>query len=174
MRPNFLSWLRHDRLLTKKNFPTFVDTFNYIVERIDKLKGDKDLDPQKGLISVDNTDPDHPVIRLDSTRLPKGGGGGGGGGAFSYDPDTHTIKDGMYLRARKWTTVADATVSAQGYAYLQIPMGTSGTATIVTGASSVPNPTQYEMCVPLYQFDEDLNITHDYRGAPTAQIWEYT
>ena len=52
------------------------------------------------------------------TDLPSSGGGGGGGGAFSYDEDTHTIKDGMYLRARRWVEVASATVSAAGYAYL--------------------------------------------------------
>lgn len=55
------------------------------------------------------------------TDLPGGGGGGGGSGtcgAFSYDEDTHTIKDGMYLRARRWVEVASATVSAAGYAYL--------------------------------------------------------
>lgn len=249
-------------MLTKKNFPTFVDTFNYMLGRIDNIKGDKDINPQNGVISVDNTDPDHPVIRCDVNKIPNvngeklvgdsdldnastysvhvgkrsaedggetyatlynfdqtpsesatatldnnqgqydvgsgdwflvkngnelkykkitietdlpssGGGGGGGGGAFSYDPDTHTIKDGMYLRARRWVDVSSATVSAAGYAYLQIGMGTSGTASIVTGASSIPTANNTYMYVPLYQFNTDLKVIHDYRGAPTAQMWEF-
>lgn len=70
MRPNFLSWLKHGMMLTKKNFPTFVDTFNYMLGRIDNIKGDKDINPQSGVISVDNTDPDHPVIRCDVNKIP--------------------------------------------------------------------------------------------------------
>lgn len=248
-------------MLTKKNFPTFVDTFNYMLGRIDNIKGDKDINPQSGVISVDNTDPDHPVIRCDVNKIPnvngeklvgdsdltnastysvhvgkrteqEGGetyatlynfdqtptesatatldsnqgqydvgsgdwflvkngnelkykkitietdlpssGGGGGGGAFAYDPDTHTIKDGMYLRARQWYEVAEATVSAAGYAYLEVGMeATSFTASIVTGASSIPARTRYKTYVPLYWFNANLEPTHDYRGAPTIQIWEY-
>ena len=39
-------------------------------------------------------------------------------GAFAYDAATHAIKDGMYLRARQWISVAGTTVTAAGYAYL--------------------------------------------------------
>lgn len=264
-RPQILQKLRHGKLLCKKVFASFVETWNYIVNRIENLKGDADANPQTGHIKIDNTDPEHPIMRLvniqdfgngegtevvgdsdltnastysvhvgkrteqeggetyatlynfdqtpsesasvtlDSnqgqydvgsedwflvkngnelkykkitieTDLPGGGGGGGGSGtcgAFSYDEDTHTIKDGMYLRARRWVEVASATVSAAGYAYLQIGMGTSGTASIVTGASSFPTATNTYMYVPLYQFNADLKVIHDYRGAPTAQMWEF-
>lgn len=109
------------------------------------------------------------------TDLSSGGGGGGHGtcGAFSYDEDTHTIKDGLYLRARQWKAVANAVVAAAGYAYLKIGMGTNGTAEVVTGQSSIPATDRYYMYVPLYIFDANLKVANDYRGAPTAQIWEY-
>lgn len=267
-RPQNLQELRHGKLLTENNFPAFVDTFNYVVRRLDNLVGDRDTNPQTGTIRVDNTDPEHPVIRCDKPILSSEGGvvngdsdlsgvglssvhvadlsgtqyvqlykfdeepteqtgakidntqgafeigsgdwflvkngdelhykkivlstdlsGGGGGGsisvdsdiaslnsnslehvnsggndyyelygfhdltntqtqlsdyefvvrhrgsnatevaylssmptstcgAFAYDASTHTIKDGMYLRARRWVEVASATVTAAGYAYL--------------------------------------------------------
>lgn len=239
--------MKHGKLLCRKVFASFVETWNYIVNRIENLKGDADTNPQNGHIKIDNTDPEHPIMRLvniqdfgngegtevvgDSdldnastysvhvgkrteqeggetyatlynfdqtptesatatldnnqgqydvgsgdwflvkngnelkykkitieTDLPGGGGGGGGGGgAFSYDPETHTIKDGMYLRARQWYEVAEATVSGSGYAYLEVGMeATSFTARIVTGASSIPAQTRYKTYVPLYWFNANL------------------
>ena len=86
MRPQTLQKLKHGDAITGANFPTFVETYNYTVERCDNLKGDKDVNPQSGIIRVDNTDPEHPVIRCD---LPETYGSGGAGGevfpsAFEY------------------------------------------------------------------------------------------
>lgn len=178
-RPQTVQELRHGKILSGKVFPNFVESWNYLKNRVESLRGDADIVSQygQGHIKVDNTDPEHPVIRC--VNLPEGGGGGGGEGghstcgAFSYDEDTHTIKDGLYLRARQWTAVADAVVTAAGYAYLKIGMGTSGTAEVVTGQSSIPTTDRYYMYIPLYIFDANLKVTNDYRGAPTAQIWEY-
>lgn len=79
MKPQQLAQLKHDRILTKANFPTFVETFNYTVNRSENLKGDADIRPQDGFIKVDNTDPEHPVIRLTNIdQLGKGGSGGKG------------------------------------------------------------------------------------------------
>ena len=63
-RPQILQELRHGKLLTQGNFPSFVDTFNYAVNRIENIKGDADVRPNGGWVTVDNTDPEHPVIRL--------------------------------------------------------------------------------------------------------------
>lgn len=68
-RPQNLQELRHGKLLTENNFPAFVDTFNYVVRRLDNLVGDRDTNPQTGTIRVDNTDPEHPVIRCDKPIL---------------------------------------------------------------------------------------------------------
>ena len=66
-RPQILQELRHGKLLTQGNFPQFVDTFNYAVKRLENLKGDADVRPNGGWVTVDNTDPEHPVIRLRNT-----------------------------------------------------------------------------------------------------------
>ena len=63
-KPQLLQQLRHGKLLTKENFPLFVETFNYAVNRLENIKGDADVDPQTGKIKFDTTDPEHPVIRL--------------------------------------------------------------------------------------------------------------
>lgn len=68
-RPQALQKLKHDKLLTKQNFPTFVETHNYLVERCENLKGDDDIGGRKGLINVDNTDPEHPIIRCNYDNL---------------------------------------------------------------------------------------------------------
>ena len=62
-RPQALEVLTHDKLLAKKTFPQFVETFNYTVNRCDNLRGDADGDNDQGKITVDNSDPEHPVIR---------------------------------------------------------------------------------------------------------------
>lgn len=176
-KPQILQKLRHGKLLCGAVFSKFVETWNYLIDRVENLKGDADTNPQYGHIKIDNTDPEHPVVRLvnfeDFGKGESGGGGGGTTGAFSYDEETNTITDGMYLRGRQWVRVSDTVVSASGYAYLQVDMGTSGTATIITGASSLPNPNTLQTYIPLYVFDEDLKVKRDYRGAPTVQIWEY-
>lgn len=66
-RPQILQKLRHGKLLTQGNFPQFVDTFNYTVTRLENLKGDADVRPNGGWVTVDNSDPEHPVIRLRNT-----------------------------------------------------------------------------------------------------------
>lgn len=68
-RPQILQELRHGKLLTKENFPQFVDTFNYTVTRLENLKGDADVRPNGGWVTVDNSDPEHPVIRLRNTPI---------------------------------------------------------------------------------------------------------
>jgi len=63
-RPQILQELEHGKLITKSNFPQFVDTWNYMTHRIEGLKGDGDTRPNEGHIKVDNTDPEHPIIRF--------------------------------------------------------------------------------------------------------------
>lgn len=63
-KPTPLQQLTHGKWLTEKNFPTFVDTFNYVTQRCDNIKGDYDTNPSIGHVKVDNSDPDHPIIRL--------------------------------------------------------------------------------------------------------------
>lgn len=95
-RPVLLQMLQRGKLLCGKLFPGFAETFNYTVNRCENLKGDRDTDPQSGHVTVDNTDPEHPVIRL--AKLPAGGGAGEGASgtvtvvtSVAYDTSTHRL-----------------------------------------------------------------------------------
>lgn len=68
-RPQVLQKLTHDKILNKTNFPQFVDTFNYAVNRVENIRGDRDVNPMEGAISFDTTDPEHPVIRFDQDAV---------------------------------------------------------------------------------------------------------
>ena len=70
-KPQVLQKLEHGKLLTKSNFPQFVDTWNYVVNRCQNLKGDGDL-YNGGLINIDNTNPEYPVVRLNKYLLGDG------------------------------------------------------------------------------------------------------
>jgi len=61
--PNPFQHLRHGVLLCKKNFSTFVETFNFLVDFARNISGDGDNGGQ-GKINVDKTIPDRPVIRF--------------------------------------------------------------------------------------------------------------
>lgn len=63
-KPSLLQKLKHGLWLSQKNFPFFVDTWNYLVERSRGLRGDKDVNPKDGYIIVDNTDEEAPIIRF--------------------------------------------------------------------------------------------------------------
>lgn len=63
-RPQFLQELTKGKILCGKTAPDFVETFNYTARRCDNLCGDADLNPESGKITVDNTNPEHPVIRI--------------------------------------------------------------------------------------------------------------
>lgn len=62
-RPVAIQKLEKGKLLTGTNFPQFVDSWNYVAERIENLKGDRDANPQGGRITIDSSDPEHPIIR---------------------------------------------------------------------------------------------------------------
>ena len=63
-KPSYLQTLDKGKLLTGKNFPEFANTWNYAVNRLSNLKGDRDANPQSGKITVDESDPEHPIIRF--------------------------------------------------------------------------------------------------------------
>lgn len=64
-RPQLLQRLKHDKLLTKTVFPFFVETWNWLIGRVDNIRGDKDENEALGYIRVDNTDDEAPVIRFE-------------------------------------------------------------------------------------------------------------
>lgn len=63
-KPPRLEKLKHGRLLSGKVFRFFVETWNWLVGAFDNMRGDADINPNEGMISVDRTDPDNLVIRF--------------------------------------------------------------------------------------------------------------
>lgn len=70
IKPQTLAELKHGKFICRAVYPTFVATWNWIVRFTSTIKGDFETNPQKGVIVVDRTDPDHPIIRLRQDRLP--------------------------------------------------------------------------------------------------------
>lgn len=77
-KPIAVQKLKHGKALCGKTFGGFVDTFNWLVDFCQSLKGDKDANQTTGTITLDRADPSAPVIR--GTNAQVGGGGGGGDG----------------------------------------------------------------------------------------------
>lgn len=95
-RPPRVERLRHGRLLSGSVFRFFVETWNWIVGYVDNMRGDADVNPQNGHITIDRSDPDNPVIRFRADKLQPGGAGGSvsvaADGPFSpvYEDDPET------------------------------------------------------------------------------------
>ena len=75
-RPQRIEKLRHGRLLCGSVFRFFVETWNWLTAYVDNMKGDAETDPQSGYITIDRTDPDHPVIRFRADKIGKLGADG--------------------------------------------------------------------------------------------------
>ena len=67
-RPQKLQRLRHGRIFSKGAFPGIVDTWNWLCDIVESWVGDRDLGGD-GFITVDRTNADVPVIRLDTVKL---------------------------------------------------------------------------------------------------------
>lgn len=166
MRPAILCKLKKGKLIDADDNKGFVDTFNWMVDFINNICGDGD-NGGNGPITVDKTIDDRPVI--------KGGASSGvaSGCNFAYNPATHTIADGYVIIARTPTSVNGTTVTGAGLVYLEVTASSSSyTATITTGAGSLPSPTSTKTYIPLYQINSDLTVAADYRGAPQIQLYE--
>lgn len=72
IKPQTLAELKHGKFICRAVYPTFVATWNWIVRFTSTIKGDFDVNPKTGVVTVDRTDPDHPVIRLRQDKLLKG------------------------------------------------------------------------------------------------------
>lgn len=77
--------LHHGVIISRRQFPRFVETYNFLVDFVNNLKGDADIPNDHGHISVDRTVEDHPVIRISSFKGIGGGGGGGTGYPRRYE-----------------------------------------------------------------------------------------
>lgn len=179
-KPGILQRLTKGWLLSGKNFPGFADTFNYAVDRIENLKGDFDTNPKDGYVTVDNTDPEHPVIRL--AKIPEGGGGSASvlPGCFDLDDDYNFIN--RYYRVEQFLfELGECSVSGAGLYYIFLPQSGQGDASVESVASvSAYNSLAANLessVIPLYLVTENEDGTYsvvDLRNVPTAAVWSVT
>ena len=110
-RPQILQMLKHGKMLCGNVFKQFVETWNYIINRVENLKGDADANPQTGHIKIDNTDPEHPIMRLVNIQdFGKGGGGGSGECIEMQGTPTGNVPIDCQGKLVKFNTAADSNV----------------------------------------------------------------
>lgn len=96
-RPAALQFLRSGLVLTRKAFPGFVNTWNWLVGAFDSMVGDAEVNGDSGFIIVDRTNPDKPVIRFDSSKIKQSGEGGD---EKKYVEDIGISADGEWIAAK--------------------------------------------------------------------------
>ena len=194
-KPIVVQKLKHGKALCGKTFGGFVDTFNWLVDFCQALKGDKDTNIANGTITVDRADPSAPVIR---------GGGGGGGGAVDggwHAPGCWEIAAELVegeagqpaQTVARWTNQYimlgaemlsadvsdDPTTHAGKFVAVQITDGASGAgavsiqeyATAAAMAAATNDATKYT--IPLGKLNsEGTGYEIDMRFIPHAGAWD--
>jgi len=197
--PRPVQRLKHGVILCKKNFVTFVETFNFLIDFAQNLRGDGDGHAD-GLITVDKSNPDNPVIRskrglsffdrLESKLYPK---------CFEIsslavtsNPD-NSVTVGLslincYVQVAGKTHNFSAstaplthTISEDGQDVLSLEIGATYTSTPTFAYRWDGQLEQMQMwqtdvtkmIVPLYQFNRYGEIVCDFRGIPMFAMGEW-
>ena len=177
-KPPILQQLTKGKFLCAKNFPSFAETFNYTVARIENLKGDKDANPMNGRISVDVTDPEHPIIRYTDPAAAKNN-------LVQMDEVcaidwTHNTITNVYVQVEQMIyTSADLTFTpvSNGYLFLLVDVTgniTSATAESISDYNSLYAADITKHVVPIcYMADDTYGHRRvvDLRQIPHAQSW---
>lgn len=181
IKPQTLAELKHGKFICRAVYPTFVATWNWIVRFTSTIKGDFETNPQKGVIVVDRTDPDHPIIRLRQDRLPASKVWTG-----PFNPVTD--EDGrvsgfeycFFQVGGKTFHIDDVELGVRDCVVaLRIPATAGGdmsAAEVVTysdadNLASAQNNPEYEI-IPLFIIDDEGKIQVDLRAIPTFQMEE--
>jgi Fe-S cluster biogenesis protein NfuA len=189
-RPNNLQELSKGKILCGKTAPDFADTWNYVVKRLENLKGDGDVaGGQQGRIRFDVTNPEHPIIRYVDPAAQGAGNGLPPGysmvKACELDLEQMAITN-VYIKCEEFLYGDGGTVGLPraeltgGVIYLSM-LGYGGTiscgiASSVTDMQRVASDTTRHY-FPLYVVSkvttddgEQYAIT-DLRCVPTGQSW---
>jgi hypothetical protein len=178
MRPPFLCRLKKGLILDADDNRGFVDTFNWLVDFIDNLRGDGDIAPGRA-IRLDRTIDDRPVIRSD-------GGGGVGGSAWPcvFEPrftdGAITGFDNRYFQVGGFTRTCDDHVpSGIGTTIVALSISTTSSSqsgSIVEYASiaalQAAQASLGTTIVPLFQLVDGI-VDLDFRRMPTSGMFEY-
>lgn len=175
-RPAILQFLQHGKLLCGKVFGGFVETWNYLVEGFDNLKGDVDVDPKTGIATVDRSDPTHPIIRIRKDRiraLVKGSGAGGYPGPFEIgdgEIGAGCVQIGGYTVA----VAGYGSVPSDGVIAVRVARNTFQGSLILYSSVAAMQAAQDDMeyfIHPVYQFASG-EVTVDFRLMPDCGMLE--
>jgi len=187
--PNPFQKLKHGVLLCKRNFNTFVETFNFLVDFAQNIKGDGDANGN-GTIVFDRTVPDRPVIRSKINfdyPFSKGVGSENFGRFCIVEKQnmasvnaTIAFGNGYYRVGGRTYQVSDLSKSVHAAYIVALKVSLSGpqpTATLET-FSNIANLNSAESdtdcyIMPLYQFDGEFNVVCDFRIGPDSAAWEF-
>lgn len=183
--------LKHGLALCGRNFRAFVEAWNHVANRSANLRGDGDTDPENGLVTVDNTDVDHPVIRIDRSKLKAGGPSSSASAAdlaasaFGLveerddggEVTNRTVVKCWWNQGGVTKAAGDVAIgTAEGVVYMKVAAtgqgGTGfevGVSTLAAVQSMQEDPSQY--VVPLYDIADGAVI--DLRTAPQLQMVEF-
>lgn len=188
-KPPTIQKLRHGRLLCGTVFRFFVETWNWLTAYVDNMKGDLDVDPMNGVITVDRTQADFPVIRFRKDRLGALGLGGYSGPFNPVENEQKIVtgfKECYFQVGGKTYRIADVENfgGADCIVALKIPATADQSpsdAQLVTYAglesgafddlTSAQDNVAYEI-VPLFIIDENRRVSVDLRAIPTFQLEE--
>lgn len=181
-RPQALQFLRHGKALCGSVFRFFVETWNYIVRRCDSISGDMDANPSEGCIYVDNSDPEHPVIRLDRSKLPLGEGETVINPQYPSVYEIRENQNGKYFADRYYMVGGvlkdgpNGTVSGfAGKVVAILIQQNENTVTLQAfnniAAMQLAMADQTKVVIPLYVLDANCEITLDLRHIPTGDLW---
>lgn len=181
--------LKRGLALCGKNFGGFVEAWNHVVQRSANICGDADANPADGRISVDNTNPDHPVIRFDASNLGSSGSSGSDAlpSAFmatpNYDDDgelkSWTFSNFFMMKGGRTLTsdlTAEYTTDALAGQYVCVSVGLSyidDFYLVVVPKDSLDEYQKSESSyyIPIY-FSPSKGELIDLRTMPQAQVFE--
>lgn len=157
-RPNGIQKLKHGKILTKANFPKFVETWNWLVTAFDAMTGDKQTNPHEGHIVLDRTNPDRPIIRWEGkeaesaagTTIPR---------PFEIvadeeDPTVRKVVNCKIPCPIEVIQCSDYTISGLNPVYIHVDLSASGSYTLSVNQTSRANSTTHAQ-FEIYEFDDE-------------------
>ena len=179
-------FLKHGLALCGKNFPRVVETWNWLSDFCSNLKGDADVNAASGSITVDRTNPAHPVIRFTGSANSGSSDGSSMPSAFQataiYDGDTFKewqISNWYLMRGGiiyyESSGIVGVTPVAGNFICANVNLGFTGGVTVelVKNLDALKDLQRKESnyYVPLYYATAPEELV-DLRNMPQVQLFE--
>lgn len=147
-RPRILQQLTRGRLLTGRNFPWFVATWNWLTRYVDNLQGDADGRNEEGYITLDRSDPDNPVIRFRIDKLQNPTGKINVALPWTYDPLHGWLNPKIQVGANTRFAVSNTSATGDGAYYVDVDFSSATpTASVVRDPASSPGDDVFRVYV---------------------------